>query len=108
MTSTDPLITPELKMRAATALAAYQHSRPIGARPPTFTPTPFELHPIATLKEASEEMLRIAGVVAAGALDHDTGQFLIATIKAFAETLTVVKTEREITLTDALKSGGGA
>jgi hypothetical protein len=60
---------------------------------------------MATLKEASEEMLRVAGVVAAGELDHDTGQFLIAAIKAFVETLTGVKIEKEIDAGDALATG---
>jgi hypothetical protein len=78
-------------------------------RPPpeaTFTPEPFELRPMATLQEASEEILRIGVVVAAGQLDHGTGNFLIGILRTFMEGLSGVKTEREIAAADALKSGG--
>jgi hypothetical protein len=89
----------------------FRHLRPPPPSPApeaTFAPAPFDLRAMATLKDASEELLRIAGAVAAGELDHGTGQFLITIIKAFAETLTGVKTEREIAIADGLKPGGGA
>jgi hypothetical protein len=76
------------------------------ARGATFTPKPFELRRLATLGEASEEILRVAGVVAAGELDHDTGQLIINAVKVFAETLAGVKTEREIAAGNALANRG--
>jgi hypothetical protein len=80
--------------------------RPSPSPEATFTPTPFELHPLTTLQEANVETPRIASAVATGTLDHGTGQFLIASLKVFVETLTGVKTEREIAAADALKPGG--
>jgi hypothetical protein len=86
----------------------YRYLRPPPPRGATFTSTPFELRAPTTLEDASEELLRIAGVVAIGGLDHATGEFLVTTIRAFVETLTGVKTEKEIALVDALKPGSGS
>jgi hypothetical protein len=80
----------------------YLRPRPPQPRLPTFAPKPFELNAMATLADAALETQRIAGAVANGELDHDTGQFLIAAIRAFAETLTGVKLEKEIAAADAL------
>jgi hypothetical protein len=80
----------------------FRHLRAPTPREPTFTPEPFPLRPLTTLKDASEETLRVAGAVAEGKLDHDTGAFLVTAIRAFVETLTVVKTEAENAAVDAL------
>jgi hypothetical protein len=106
MASTDPLITPELKMRAAIGLAQYQHPKPGAPREATFNLNPFKLNKLTTLEDAGAETLRVAVAVASGELDHDTGQFLVAAIRAFVETLAGVKTEKEIAAADALRVGG--
>jgi len=89
-------------VRAAAAVAPYVHPKCAA----TFAPKPFDLKKPATLEEAGAETLRIAGAVAAGELDHDTGEFLIAAIKTYVETLTGIKLEREIAAVDALKAAG--
>jgi hypothetical protein len=59
------------------------------------------------MEEAAAENLRIAEAVAAGTLDHDTGQFLIAALKTHVEILAGVKIEKEIAATEALKAEDG-
>jgi hypothetical protein len=84
----------------------FRFLRPQPARSATFVSRSFELKKLTTIEDASLETLRIAEVVASGDLDHGTGEFLLAAIRAFVETLTGVKTEKEIAATDALKMGG--
>jgi hypothetical protein len=98
----DEKVSPETKVHAAAAVAPYVHPK-CGA---TFAPKPFELQKLTTLEEAGAETLRIAGAVATGELDHDTGEFLIAAIKSYVETLTGIKLEKEIAATDALRGAG--
>jgi hypothetical protein len=82
-----------------------ERDRPPPPRSATFAPKPFEYRKPATLAEASAETNRIAEAAAIGELDLDTAQFLIGAIRAVVETLTGVKIEREIAVTDALKPG---
>jgi hypothetical protein len=86
----------------------FRFLRPPPPRSATFAPAPFEFRKPATMEEASAETNRIAEAVAIGELDHATGEFLLAALRTFVETLAGVKTEREIAAIDALKPGGGA
>jgi hypothetical protein len=105
--STDPLITPELKLRAAIGLAQYQHPKPTAPRGPTFAPTPFKLNDLVTLEDAGTETQRIAVAVASGKLDHDTGQFLVAAIRTFMDSLGAIKAEQEDARIDAVQKRSG-
>jgi hypothetical protein len=89
------------------AMLYFRYLRPPPPRA-TFTPTPFDVPPLATLSDASAELLRVGAAVAMGVLDHQTGEFLVTMVKAFVETQVGVKTEREIALTDASKPGSGS
>jgi hypothetical protein len=106
MTSKSPLVTAELKTRAAIGLAAYQHCKPAGPKAATFAPKPFGFRKPTTMAEANAETTRVAEAVAAGELDHDTGQFLLAAIRLVVETLAGVKLEEQIAAADA--AGGVA
>ena len=86
----------------------FRFLRPPQPRSATFAPQPFDLHKPATIEEARIETLRVAEAVAAGELDHDTGQFLIAALKAHVEILAGAKLEKEIAAADALKAGDGS
>jgi hypothetical protein len=102
--SKDPNVTPDLKVRAAAALAQYQHPKPTAPKQPFFTPKPFAFTRPTTLEEAGAETLRVAEVVALGELDHDTGTFVISALRTYIEAMVGIKTEREITLADLAKS----
>jgi hypothetical protein len=104
--SKDPNVTPDLKVRAAAALAQYQHPRPTASKQPFFTPKPFAFTRPTTLEEAGTETLRVAEVVALGELDHDTGTFVISALRTFIEAVVGIKTEREIALADLAKGSG--
>ncbi|HZZ23594.1 MAG TPA: hypothetical protein VFE60_13930 [Roseiarcus sp.] len=85
----------------------FRFLRPPQPKSASFTPQPFELRKPTTMEEAGAETLRIADAVALGQLDHDSGQFLIAALKTFVETLAGVKIEKEIAAADALKAEDG-
>jgi hypothetical protein len=82
----------------------FRYLRPPQPKTASFTPQPFDFRKPASMEEAAAENLRIAEAVAAGTLDHDTGQFLIAALKTHVEILAGVKIEKEIAATEALKA----
>jgi hypothetical protein len=62
---------------------------------------------LLTLQDGNEELLRIAGAVAVGELDHATAELLVAAVKAFCDGMAGVKTEQEIAQFDELKTKAG-
>ena len=73
MTSTDPTITPDLKLRAAIALAQYQHCRPISVK----VDKPIDLKPPQSAQEARDAIARITDMIAKGEIDSEHGSRVI-------------------------------
>jgi hypothetical protein len=82
----------------------FRYLRPPQPKSAPFTPQPFDFRRPTTMEEAAQENLRISEAVASGRLDHDTGQFLIVSLKTHVEILAGVKLEKEIAATEALKA----
>jgi hypothetical protein len=80
MTSTDPVITPDLKLRAAIALSQYQHPKPAPSKP---VGTPIALEPPKTAQEAREAIARITSMIAKAEIDGEHGSRIIASLEAF-------------------------
>ena len=62
MSSTDGTITPDLKLRAAIGLAAYQNSKPATPKPTT---PPIEFDPPSNAQEARDLIVKITAAIAA-------------------------------------------
>ena len=79
MTSTDPTITPDLKLRAAIALAQYQHCR---ADLSVKVDKPIDLEPPKNAQEARDAIARITSMIAKAEMDGEQGR-VIAGLEAF-------------------------
>jgi hypothetical protein len=102
--SKDPLITPELKVRAAAALAQYQHSKPAGPRPETFV-TPINFEVPRTIEEARERVLELGGHLAKGAISVELHDALIGGIRVYLSDRASEQQRRLDELEAALRSG---
>ena len=80
MTSTDPVITPDLKLRAAIALSQYQHPKPAPSKP---AGTPIALEPPKTAQEAREAIGRLTSMIAKAEIDGEHGARIIAGLEAY-------------------------
>jgi hypothetical protein len=80
MASTDPIITAELKLRAAIAISAYQHAKPA---PSKTIFAPIDLEPPKTAQEARDAIARITSMIAKVEIDSDHGARIIAGLEAF-------------------------
>ena len=79
MTSTDGTITPDLKLRAAIALAQYQHSKPTPSR----IGQPIDLEPPKSAQEARDAIARITSMIARAVIDGEHGSRIITGLEAF-------------------------
>ena len=76
----DPMITPDLRLRAAIGLAAYQHPKP---KPSRTAGQPIELDPPKTAREARDAIARITSMIAQAEIDGEHGGRIIAGLEAF-------------------------
>ncbi|HZZ21397.1 MAG TPA: hypothetical protein VFE60_01960 [Roseiarcus sp.] len=83
MTSTDdPTITPDLRLRAAIALAHFQHSKPAPTRVETFiAPVPFAAP--KTVEAAREAILELLVRLASGELSIEAFDAIVGGLKAY-------------------------
>ena len=82
MTSADGTITPDLKLRAAIALAQYQHSKPTPARGGTLIdPIPYTAP--KTVEEARSLILELGERLAKGGIPVELHDALVAGIRAY-------------------------
>jgi hypothetical protein len=82
MTSADGTVTPDLKLRAAVALAQYQHSKPTPARCGTLIdPIPYTAP--KTVEEARSLILELGERLAKGEIPVEQHDALVAGIRAY-------------------------
>lgn len=82
MTSTSAVVTPDLKLRAAIALAQYQHPKPWASR---MTGKPIDLPPPKSAQEARDMIASLVSRMAREEIDRDMGSDLIAGLRAFLD-----------------------
>ena len=80
MQSKDALITPDLKLRAAVALAQYQRPKPTPSRAAI---QPIDLPPPKTAQEARDGVARITSMIARAEIDGEHASRIIAGLEAF-------------------------
>ena len=76
----DPTITPDLKLRAAIALAQYQHPKPT---PTKAVSQPIDLEPPKNAQEARDAIARLTSMIAKAEIDGEHGSRIIAGLEAF-------------------------
>ena len=81
MAAKDPTITPELRLRAAIALAQYQRPKPTPLKP--VPGQPIDLEPPKNAEEAREAIARITSMIARTEIDGEHGGRVIAGLEAF-------------------------
>jgi hypothetical protein len=102
MASENPVITPDLKLRAAIAIAAYQHSKPAPSRP---AGQPIDLKPPKNAREAREAIATITSMIARAEIDGEHGSRIIAGLEAFLGA-TAAELEAEVEKHRAEEAGG--
>jgi hypothetical protein len=75
MSSTDGTITPDLKLRAAIGLAAYQNSKPATPKPTT---PPIEFDPPSNAQEARDLIVKITAAIARNEVDSAHGGVVLS------------------------------
>ena len=81
MAAKDPTITPELRLRAAIALAQYQRPKPTSLKP--VPGQPIDLEPPKSAEEAREAIAKITSMIARTEIDGEHGGRVIAGLEAF-------------------------
>ena len=104
MTSADGTITPDLKLRAAVALAQYQHSKPTPARGGTLIdPIPYTAP--KTVDEARSLILELGERLAKGGIPVELHDALVAGIRAYLGDKAVEQQKILDELADSLRHG---
>jgi hypothetical protein len=80
LASDDPVFTPELKVRVAIALTAYQQPKPTPLKPAL---PPLDLKPPQSAQEARDSIARIASMIAMGTIDGEHGARIVVALEAF-------------------------
>jgi hypothetical protein len=83
MESEDPLITPELKLRAAIAVASFQHCKPTAPRAETFITRPIDYKAPETVEEARGTILTLGERLARAEISIEAHDALVNGLKAF-------------------------
>jgi hypothetical protein len=78
----DPTITPELRLRAAIGLAAYQHPKPAPTRTETFVAIDGYAAP-KTPEEARQAILELGLLLAKGGISVEAHDALVGGLKAY-------------------------
>ena len=103
MTSNEPFATPELKLRAAVALAQYQHPRPYAGKE-TFTAA-IDYETPKTV-EAREAILALGERLAKGEISVELHDGLINGLRAFLGDKAAEQERRLAELEESLRAGG--
>lgn len=98
----DPLITPDLRLRAAIELAAYQHPKPA---PSKAAGQPIDLEPPKSAEEAREAIARITSMIAKTEIDGEHGGRIIAGLETFLSARAAEQQKQLDRLEDALRAG---
>jgi hypothetical protein len=77
----DSTITPDLRLRAAIALAQYQRPKPTSLKP--VPGQPIDLEPPKNAQEARDAIARITSMIAKAEIDGEHGARVIAGLEAF-------------------------
>ena len=80
MASADGTVTPDLRLRAAIALAQYQHPKPTPSR---MFGAPIDLEPPKTAQEARGMIARVTSMIAKAEIDGEHGGRIIAGLEVF-------------------------
>jgi hypothetical protein len=78
----DPTITPELKLRAAIGLAAYQHPKPVPLRA---AGKRIDLEPPKSAQEAQDAIAKVTSMIARCEIDGEHGSRVIAGLKEYRD-----------------------
>jgi hypothetical protein len=97
----DPSTTPELRLRAAIALAQYQHPKPAPSR---FL-NPIDYTPPQSLEEARAAFLELGQRLMQGKIPLEAHDVLIDGIKAYLSDVTAEQEKRLTRLEDLLRHG---
>jgi hypothetical protein len=103
--TTDGTITPELRLRAAIGLAAYQHPKPTSLAGETFVTVEGYIAP-ATVEEARQAILTLGERVARGEISIEAHDALIGGIKAYLSDRTAEQQRTLDGLEDIVRNGG--
>jgi hypothetical protein len=95
----DPLITPDLKLRAAIALAQYQHSKPTSLK----AVEPVDYAPPQTVEESRAALLELGGRLAKGEIPVELHDALVNGIRAWLADHTAEQERRLSALENALR-----
>jgi hypothetical protein len=101
MTSQEPTITPDLKLRAAIALAQYQQPKPVPSR--AFAPVDYKAP--TTPDEAREAILSLGERMAKGEIPIEAHDALISGLKAYLGDKAAEQQKQLDRLEDALRAG---
>ena len=77
----DSTITPDLRLRAAIALAQYQRPKPTSLKP--VPGQPIDLEPPKSAEEAREAIAKITSMIARTEIDGEHGARVIAGLEAY-------------------------
>jgi hypothetical protein len=102
--SEDPTISTELKVRAATSLASFQHSKPATPRVETFI-GPIEYVVPATVAEARAAILELGGRAARHEISIETHNVLVEGLKVYLADRSVEQGRKLDELEGALRGG---
>ena len=100
----DGTITPDLKLRAAIALAGFQHPRPAPAQTEMFL-TPVDYTAPTTPEEARQTVLRLGERLARGALSLQAHDALVAGLRAYLGDQAMALEEQVAALEDLVHYG---
>ena len=99
----DPTITPDLRLRAAVALAQYQHPKPWSSRPAGH---PINLEPPKSAQEARDAIASITSMIAKAEVDGEHGSRIVAGLEAYLGAR-AAELEAEVERHRAEEAGGG-
>jgi hypothetical protein len=97
----DPLITPDLRLRAAIALAQYQHPKPVSLR----SIDPIDYAAPKGVEEARSAILELGGRLAKGEIPVEFHDAPVAGLKAYLGDKAVEQQKKLDELEEALRSG---
>jgi hypothetical protein len=106
MSSSDAFVTPDLKLRAAIALAQYQHPRPTPARTETIL-RPIDYAAPTTIDEARVRILEPGEPLARGEIPIELHDSLVAGLRTFLGDKAVEQQKYLDELEESLRRGDG-
>jgi hypothetical protein len=101
----DPTITPDLRLRAAIGLAAYQHPKPTPARDETFVGPVAGYRPPKTVDEARAAVLEFGARLAKREISVEAHDALVGGLRVYLGDRAAEQQRQLDRLEDALRTG---